>query len=103
MNRKIIVRKGEKPLLVMDGTGDKGKLWLFNPIQMVFYCYQGEDKLTLIGTYQRSDKHWSVRLVEPDHEWQRVTSPETVGLLNQMEAKVRASLSKEGNARDGNV
>jgi len=39
MTNRITVRKGEKPLLVMEGTGDLSKLWLFDPNGKVFFCY----------------------------------------------------------------
>jgi hypothetical protein len=42
MRNKISVRKREKPLLVMDGTGEETQLWLFDPNQSVFFCYQRE-------------------------------------------------------------
>lgn len=81
----ITVRKGEKPLLVMDGTGDVTKLWLFDPNQKVFFRYPVENQPTPITAYQRKGKVWIFVSLEPEMGWQPVTSPETVGLLNEME------------------
>lgn len=88
MENRITVRKGEKPLLVMDGTGDVTKLWLFDPIQKVFFCYAVDNQLALTQIYQREGRGWKFISVEPLVRWQPVPSPETVVLLNEMEKAV---------------
>ena len=88
MTSRITVRKGEKPLLVMDGTGDLSKLWLFDPNGKVFFCYAVENQLTLTRIYQRENKGWVFISIEPAVTWQPVTSRETVALLDEMEKAI---------------
>lgn len=85
MTGGITVREGEKPLLVMDGTGDATKLWLFNPKQMVFYCYERAQENVPLIISRRNEKDWQFISVEPAQQWQRVTDVGSVKLLNEME------------------
>jgi hypothetical protein len=95
MTNRITVRKGEKPLLVMEGTGDLSKLWLFDPNGKVFFCYAVENQLTLTRIYQRENKGWVFISIEPAATWQPVTSRETVALLDEMEKAIFLS-AKQG-------
>ena len=101
MTNRITVRKGEKPLLVIDGTGDASNLWLCDPIQKGFFSYSVENQQPKTGIYQRKDKGWigvSIGQAEPTLGWQRITDRETVKLLNAMEKAVLLWIRKGGHA-----
>jgi hypothetical protein len=97
MTNRITLREDEKPLLVMDGTGDPSKLWLFDPHGRVFLCYAVENQLTLTGIYQRENKGWIFMSINPSVGRQPVPSQETVALLEEMENAVFLS-AKRGEA-----
>jgi hypothetical protein len=86
MKNRITVRRGEKPLLVMDGTGDEEKLWLCDPNQKAFFAYSVENQLPkLTRFYQHQDQGWVFASIAPVLSWQPVTHLETIELLNEME------------------
>jgi hypothetical protein len=98
VKKGISVRKGEKPLLVIDGTGDETHLWLFDPHQTVFFCYERQHAHTPPRAYQCNDKSmWVFISIEPESKWQSLAAPEILKLLNEMKAVVSAWL-KEGEA-----
>jgi hypothetical protein len=96
MKNRISIRKGEKPLLVIDGTGDETQLWLFDPHQSVFFCYERGPARTPPRIYQCNDKSmWVFISIEPESKWQPVAAPEIVRLLNEMKAAVGAWLKQK--------
>jgi len=101
MTNKITVRKGEKPLLVMDGTGDESKLWLCDPNQKAFFSYSVQNDPALTQFYQRQDQSWMSFSIQPVLNWQPVTHQKTVELLNEMERALFDWMKEGGHAAPG--
>ena len=98
MKKRISVRKGEKPLLVIDGTGDETQLWLFDPHHGAFLCYEHKGLHPPPKAYQCNDKGiWMFISIEPESKWQPIAAPKMLRLLNEMKAVVSAWL-KYGEA-----
>jgi hypothetical protein len=85
----------------MDGAGEATQLWLFDPNGKVFSCHAVGNQLTPTRIYQREDKGWVFISIEPAERWQPVTSPEMVGLLNEMEKAVFLWAKQGGHATRG--
>jgi hypothetical protein len=80
----ITVRQGEKPLLPMDGTGDATKLWLFDPKQDAFFCFELARQCVPTELYRRNGKAWETYSYERGGKLEQVTRPDTVKLLDEM-------------------
>jgi hypothetical protein len=88
MPNKITVRPGEKPLLVIDGTDDGTKLWLYDPKQNAYFCYERERQYVLTKFYRYDDIVWISYSVEPNGKWEPVYNPITIRLLMDMQKAV---------------
>jgi hypothetical protein len=88
MPNKITVRKGEKPLLVMDGTGDVDHLWLCSPNQKAFFRYPILNQYPAVTVYMHKKEGWMFLPIEPELNLQPVVDPGTVELLDGMEKAV---------------
>jgi hypothetical protein len=84
MAKEIAVRKGEKPLLVMDNTGPYRELWMFNPVQGVFLCFDRESRLPNMIIYEPHDAGWRTYEMQGKWQGQPLTDPSTIKLLNEM-------------------
>lgn len=84
----ITIPVGEEPLWPMEGTGDSTKLWLFDPKQDAFFCFEIEHQNIPARAYRRNAKEWLCLSLEPETKWESVSSPETARLLQAMSEAV---------------